>query len=220
MRIVEAIQYCVELDIPLKEFSQFISEQDGQIDYASLIAYGNRITEQKMRSIQIRRDFLRNMQKEITHAENCYKDKIVTSVLPEKYCWVIPYDGVQTGNDFNNKIYQLVSDIEKHGLKAGYNNGQLMICRESKKETYIFIDLRGYNKTIKQFPQIVKIPGGEYKCVISKESHIHKAREIFPELFSQNYDKTVIEVELFTERFCYSNPIFELRCIMPPNWRN
>ena len=38
MRIVEAIQYCVEVDIPLKEFHRFLLEENGQIDYASLVA--------------------------------------------------------------------------------------------------------------------------------------------------------------------------------------
>ena len=58
MRIVEAIQYCVELDIPLKEFSRFISAKDGKIDYASLVTYGTEIAEQKMKSIQMRKEFL------------------------------------------------------------------------------------------------------------------------------------------------------------------
>ena len=34
MKIVEAIQYCAELDIPLKQFRNFLLEEDEQIDYS------------------------------------------------------------------------------------------------------------------------------------------------------------------------------------------
>ena len=213
MRIVEAIQYCVELDIPLKEFPRFISEQDGKIDYAALITYGNEIAEQKMKSIQMRRDFLQNTQREIFHAEKCGKDKYVKDFIPEKYCWAIPYDGVQIGEEFNNKMYQLVTEIESHGFKAGYNNGQFMLCNGEKRETYLFIDLRETDDNADDYPQIVKIPAGEYECIVSRESHIQKAPQIFVEQFSNSYPKMVVEVELFSAQVHYNSPVFELRCL-------
>ena len=36
MRIVEAIQYCVELDIPLRQFRDFLLEEDGQIAFQAV----------------------------------------------------------------------------------------------------------------------------------------------------------------------------------------
>lgn len=213
MRIVEAIQYCVELDIPLKEFSRFISEKDGKIDYASLVTYGTEIAEQKMKSIQMRKEFLQKMQKEISHAGNCYKNRHVKEFIAEKHCWAIPYDGVQTGEEFNSRIYQLVTEIEKHGLRAGYNNGQFMFCNGEIQETYLFIDLWNVGENIADYPQIIKIPGGEYECVVSRESHIQKAPEIFSEQFAAPYPKIVVEVELFSAQFHYNQPVFELRCL-------
>ena len=212
MRIVEAIQYCVELDIPLKEFTKFISEADGNIDYAALVSYGSEIAEQKMKSIQLRREFLQNMQREIAHAERCCENQSIKSLLPEKYCWAIPYTGTQTGENFNRRIYQLVTEIEAHGLRAGYNNGQLAVYKDGKVEEYMFIDLRETDKNLMDFPQVIKIPGGEYECVVSKESHIQKAPLIFAEQFSNPYRKIVVEVELFSEKFHYNDPVFELRC--------
>lgn len=41
IKIVEAIQYCVELDIPLKDFNNFISYSAKTIDYAALMTYGS-----------------------------------------------------------------------------------------------------------------------------------------------------------------------------------
>ena len=71
MRIVEAIQYCADLDIPLKHFRDFLLEQDGKIDYSKLISYGKELTYQKIQRIQTRLRFLENMQQEMAHAEAC-----------------------------------------------------------------------------------------------------------------------------------------------------
>ena len=53
IRIVEAIQYCVELGIPLKEFSKFVTETN-DLDYAALISYGHKVAKEKIESIMLK----------------------------------------------------------------------------------------------------------------------------------------------------------------------
>ena len=89
-RIVEAIQYCVELDIPLKSFRNFLSETDGRIDYYGLLEHGKQTAQEKMRRIQERLEFLETMQREIHHAENCAPGQLTRAILPERLCWAIP----------------------------------------------------------------------------------------------------------------------------------
>ena len=211
-RIVEAIQYCTELDIPLKTFRDFLSEPDGKIDYASLLEYGKKTAHEKMLRMQQRLEFLENMQREIAHAEECCNHQVLKAAISEKVCWVAPYEGTQTAPTFYAAMYSLISDIEHHGLHAGVNNGQLLYYTKEGVKSYIYIDLRETGDILAQYPQIIKIPAGEYLCTISKESRAKKAPEIFPELFQQPNDKIVVEVELFTEQFSYSVPVFELRC--------
>lgn len=124
MRIVEAIQYCADLDIPLKHFRDFLLEQDGKIDYSKLISYGKELTYQKIQRIQTRLRFLENMQQEMAHAEACYSQQIISDYIQEKICWAIPYSGTQSGVDFHSALYSLISDVESNGLRAGYNNGK------------------------------------------------------------------------------------------------
>ncbi len=218
-RIVEAIQYCADLGIPLKQFQNFLSEKDGQIDYAALIQWGIRLTNEKMERIQKRLSFLENVQQEILHAEECRASSFTKSHFPERVCWAIPYEGTQTAPDFYAAVCRLISDIEANGLHAGFNNGQLLLCREDKMESYIFIDIRetdvSAESLIKTFPQIVSIPAGEYLCTVSKESNIRRAPQVFPSLFEQAFPKTVVEVELFSEKLPYSAPVFEIRCSLP-----
>lgn len=214
-RIVEAIQYCVDLDIPLKEFRQFLLEEDGQIDYAKLIAFGIQVTKEKIDRIKKRAAFLEYVRKELAHAEECRKNPLTTGSFPERLYWTLPYEGTQTDPDFHGAVYRLIADIEAHGLRAGVNNGQLLLCRGQEMKSYLFIDVRETEKPLEDFPQIIRIPAGSYLCSVSGESQIRNAPQIFPELFARLYDKTVIEIELFSEKFNYSEPVFEMRCSLP-----
>lgn len=215
MRIVEAIQYCADLDIPLKQFKEFILEKEQEIDYAKLIAYGKEITCQKMRRLENRLNFLESVQEEIDHAETCYSRQVVSCHMKEKICWTMPYNGTQSSPDFHSAIYRLISDIENNGFRAGYNHGQLLLCKKDRRESFIFIDIRETDKSLENCPQIVHIPAGEYLCMVSGESQIEKAPEIFPDLFAMTYDKIVISVEMFTEKVNYTSPIYEIRCLLP-----
>lgn len=214
-RIVEAIQYCAELGIPLKEFQDFLLEQDGKIDYAKLIEHGIKLTNEKMERIKKHLAFLENVQQELIHAEACRKTLHITAEFPERCCWAIPYEGTQTASDYHEAVYRLISDIESNGLRAGYNNGQIMFCDGKGTKTYIFIDLRETDKDVGDFPQIIRIPAGKYVCRVQKESDIRNAPYIFPELFGQDYDKVVVETELFSEKLNYSEPMFEICCSLP-----
>lgn len=211
-RIVEAIQYCADLDIPLKQFREFLSEADGRIDYALLLAHGQTTAREKMRRIEERLMFLEAMQSEIDHAEECRTHPLVRATFPEKLCWAIPYEGTQTDPNFHSAMYRLISEVERHGLHAGFNNGQLLRYTGQVMRPYLFIDVRETGAVLDQYPQIMQIPGGDYLCAISSESCIRRAPELFPEAFARGAHPVVVEVELFTEQFSYSEPVFELRC--------
>ena len=211
-RIVEAIQYCVELDIPLKSFRNFLSETDGRIDYYGLLEHGKQTAQEKMRRIQERLEFLETMQREIHHAENCAPGQLTRAILPERLCWAIPYEGTQTDPTFHSAMYRLITEVERHGFHAGFNNGQLVRYTQQGVFSYLFIDLRETGDVLERHQQIFRIPGGEYLCAVSGESRAKTAPEVFPELFQKSGDHTVVEVELFSKQFHYSRPVFELRC--------
>lgn len=211
-RIVVAIQYCVEVGIPLKEFKRFISESDGWIDYAGLLKYGKQISQEKMKRIQERLDFLDDVQQDMIHAENCHIGQFTKACFQEKLCWVIPYEGTQTDSTLHAAMHRLILEVERQGLHSGFYNGQLLCYRNQKVDSYLFIDLREDDSILKKYSQIMRIPGGEYLCTVSKESCIKRAPEIFPELFRSVNNQIVVEVELFTGQYNYFDPVFELRC--------
>ena len=57
-RIVELIQICINLSIPLKEVKDLIFKDDNKIDYMYLIEYGRKITEEKISNLNDNLKFL------------------------------------------------------------------------------------------------------------------------------------------------------------------
>lgn len=216
MRIVEAIQYCVELGIPLKEFHRFISEENGQIDYAALVAYGSRITEEKLARIRYHQRFLEGLQQEMDHMADYRTSRFSRRILPARWCYCIPYDGIQRGPAFHAGMYRLLSQIGESGLKAGYDNGMLYRARDGHVQTFLFINIREPVGDHADCPEIIQIPGGEYLCTLSDESSIHDAPARFADAPQTSAERLIIEVELLTEKFHYTHPIFESRCFIRP----
>lgn len=70
--IVDAIQFCVELNIPLKQFSEYTNNTAPLINYTDLIQRGEDIIEEKIKSMQKRLVRLEAMRSEIERAENSY----------------------------------------------------------------------------------------------------------------------------------------------------
>jgi len=210
MRVVEAIQYCVELDIPLKKFAEFLSQESGQIDYAALAQYGKKVTEEKMQSILNRQRFLEEMTEGMAHAAKCAQNGKTTTWFPERYFYFAPYTGPQNGGTFQSAMVKLINDLESNGFQASYSNGVMLRFQGGKPESFCFVEIKKTGKDISAYPQIFTIPAGAYLCVTAGESSIERAADIFSGQLSE--DCVVYETELFLEKFDYNNPVYELRC--------
>lgn len=63
-----------------------------------------------------------------------------------------------------------------------------------------------------KYPQIIHIPEGRYLCQKVADSRIDRIWEWVPEFVAENQIQCVIETELFTGRYYFSDPVLELRC--------
>ena len=68
----------------------------------------------------------------------------------------------------------------------------------------------------RQMKEIMRLPAASFLCAIRQESGIAEAPGVFPDLFAQEYDKIIMEKELFPGDYDVANPKFELRCSLPP----
>ena len=212
--IVDAIQLCVELDIPLKNFQMFLSENRQQIQYSKLIAYGKQLANIKMREIQRRLNELEEMSAEIERAEECRGLRTPKQYeMPEKLCWAVPCNHQRIDGAFYTEVNQLYLTIKNAGLKPGYEFGLLCAWRGNHHKNFLYVEL-----TQPQVPAggpIVSIPGGSYLCCPVKSETIEQAPELFSPFFLLDYQKTIIQTELFTGSYDYMEPVMETRCSLP-----
>lgn len=67
--VVDAIRACTFLDIPLKEFTSFLTEDQQRIHYKKLISHGTMLAHQKIRDIQEKLHLLEKFQKQMDRME-------------------------------------------------------------------------------------------------------------------------------------------------------
>lgn len=219
IHVVDAIQLCIELDIPLKQFPEYIDPEQKQVHYARLLAKGTELAQEKIRSIQERLDFLQEIQAELLRNQALQRDsRRKTYRLPRKTCFTLPYTGAQNTVDYYKSISQLFHRIKHEGLKPKYDYGLLLLYKSTTGEAqqYVFADIDPGSITRPDIPGLVVLPPADYCFLQMTQSGIASAPQLFPELFSQDYDKVVMEVEPILEISSTSSPLLEIRCSLPP----
>ena len=100
--VVDAIRACIFLDIPLKEFTGFLTRDQRRIHYKKLFSHGTMLAHRKIRDIQEKLRLLEKFRKQMDREEDLLlHGEQAIHALPEKYCWVAPYAGKQHTPEFN-----------------------------------------------------------------------------------------------------------------------
>lgn len=214
--VVDAIRACAFLDIPLKEFTSFLTEDRQRIHYKKLISHGTTLARQKIRDIQEKLHLLEKFQKQMDRMEGLRRHEGQTvHALPEKYCWAAPYSGKQRSPDYNILITSLFDDISRSELRLGAEAGLLSFHRSTGTEQLMYVEVEMPKHANKSWKEIIRIPASSFLCTVRHDSGIGEAPFIFPGLFAQEYDQIIMETELFSGDHDFAHPKFELRCSLP-----
>ncbi len=214
--VVDAIQLCVDLDIPLKHFTDYYLDSSSQIHYGKLIERGTALAKEKIQAIQERLAKLEKMRSEIERGELIQRsDGMVRCSFPAMNLLLAPYPE----NDAEMKVlvlfHRLVRTAESNGLTVNYFSGQLLHCQGSQRELlfYIGVDIPD---GVQNFPgNLLRLPAGEYLCCKQAAPVIENAENIFSEQFALDYERYVIESELSLGDYDCAAPPFELCCSLP-----
>ena len=225
IHVVNAIQLCVDLDIPLKQFTEFVGPDRKEIYFARLLARGTELATAKIRSIQERLDFLNEVQEELLRSQKLERGEGWNIFrLPSRTCLILPYEGGQNTVDYFRGLDQLFGYLEQEGFKPGYDYGQILLPGETGG-SFIFLDIdtrdmdirkEGCIKPDGKTPGLVTIPAAWYAFLQTAQSHIAGAPQLFSDLFARSGERTVIEVAAISEVNDTSSPVFELRCSLLP----
>lgn len=211
--VVEAIQFCVELDIPLKEFQTFSQNGAGKINFSSLIEQGRILANEKIRATESKLCLLERLQSEIEHAERCYSaTEPLECEIREKHCWTLPYPK-QLPQDKRNSLYsKMMLDLSRHKIAAGYEIGILGFWFHEKLKQFLYIEIAEPPLNTSQFQNIIVLPAAHYLCMQTSTNDMTVAPLLFPDLFAQTCEKIIIARDLFTNENDFFNPVFELCC--------
>ncbi len=213
--VVDAIQFCVDLDIPLKQFKAYTNETASWIRYKELVERGTELVEEKIRSMQERLALLKDMQAEIERSEKNYQsDTPALYRLPERACWISPFEGLLGCNEANELMKRLIMDIFRHGLKLGNANGSLLLKKKNRWTQYLFVDLDITTARTAEQDEILYIPAGRYLCRKVGHSGIHQVWDWCRPYLSEEQIGLVIETELFVGDYSFLEPVLEQRCFL------
>lgn len=215
IHIIDAIRFCLELDIPLKTFKTFLSKDKTHIYYNKLIEYGSALAEQKQKKLSEQIAMLKIIQQEIHRSENCLKQKKPEKhFFPEKFCLINPFDGNRNTTAYNKCLANVLMQISHNGWQEGYETGLLSVWRAGRAEQFIYAEFLPRAGKPAKAENILVLPPSDYICKMTQASSIRHAADAFPGELNSRNNAYILETELFTGDFNFSTPLYELRCLV------
>ena len=204
--LVEMIRFCIELDIPLAEMTNFI-DQDGVMDFRKFFREGREVAEKKIKALKKGLKLISNIERQMDLSEQFQLGQIYTCEMPEKVFHVKP-----CGKSLENiNIVEIVKSFsEMLPIEDDYEMCEYgFLCTHSPDETiyYSFLEVP---KNLEMESTIV-IPKGTYLFIQSEDYKIEQACDIFKEHIDTEKPFLAIETEIITGRHKVSKPIKELR---------
>lgn len=214
--LVEAIQLCVELDIPLKRFTDFLADGHHKIAYDKLLSFGAKLANEKIMAIQDKLAFLEKGMRMIEDSDSyAASDGIRMRTLPALDCICVPIQG-KPGME---RCYDLIGDLyvrmHNEGLRHGAESGLLSRYHDNEVEHFAFIETVVPEATGIQITGLLHLPAMTYAATIIDDSDgILQAPIIFSEQFGLPTDRIVIQTDLFRSVEDITAPKYELRCTL------
>ena len=205
--LVELIKFCVELDVPLKELSEFIDGQE-TINLQDFLSHGKEAALKKMAALEKGLQFINCMEEKIISQEDCPLGQIYTREHPEKIFYVMPcektFDNVglyDLAKSFIDAPFYEDSGMLEYGFLYEYS--PTVIHR------HVFAEVPQDNPLI----NCITIPAGNYYCKQSDNSLIEQSVEVFKGYLSDGDSFIAIETEVFSSKLNINKPLNELRVI-------
>jgi len=212
---IELIRFAVELDIPLKELTEYIDEQ-GFMDFEAFVKRGNEVVRSKMKTLERALKFFDFFDEKLALEKEHTIGQIYTRRLPRKIFYTIPYEKSFDDVD-KHEVAKLFLDMpydeDDNGDGGWVEYGFLSEYTAKGIKRYVFMevthDTLPYNPTF----QRKIIPAGKYHCRQKDEGQIEQAPEIFKDYLSGKTSFVAIETEVYFCKFNINNPVNELRVL-------
>jgi len=206
--LVEMIRFCIEMDMPLSEMTQFI-EADGTMDFKKFFAKSKAVAQKKLGALKKGLNLIDHIERQMKLAEKYQPGQTYTREIPEKYFHFKPcgkslkdVDWIKVAMSFANTAYP---EDSQEMWEFG------MLCQHSLEGAmyYVFAEVpKGMG-----VEPIMTIPGGVYYCQQFKHTGLEQVSEAFREYLDGRESFLAIETEMFTSKHKVNMPVKELRVI-------
>jgi len=203
------IMFCIELDMPLKEFDKF-TDEDSIMNYRAFLTQGREIAEGKLKALKRGLKLIDEIEQQMDFVDSHHVGEIYTRKLPEMYLNIKPCGSPLKGIDLLD-VYDAFSDIpySDNNFNKLTEYGWLCMCTQNKADYYAFVEVpRRMAKS-----GSIKIPAGTYMCRQSEDTQIEQVSQVFKKHLKDMDSYIAIEVEVFTGKHKINKPLNELRVI-------
>lgn len=195
MVIVDLILFCVDLEIPLKNFKNYILP-DNLIDVAQIRKDGEEIASRKLKQITKNLYQIKKMSEHLNETTEILKHTgEFTRHIEKRYFLIETYE-----NDINDISYfwGKISNIYKRCKDLDFaitsNQGVCVLYNKdvSNRFAYIEVDKPPYN-----IQEIIEIPSGDFICEVFIDAELTNANEKYFENVNYPNGTILILRELF-----------------------
>ncbi|UQZ36721.1 MerR family transcriptional regulator [Paenibacillus sp. PK3_47] len=194
MVVLDVIIMCVDLGIPLKNFSNYADEQ-GRLRLDKILEDGQQIAMLKARKIQSALSRMERLSGSIRDYQAYKHNKgIYQRQIGKRNMLTAPWHG----NPEDNKLFMKnVSELYLLSLELGltslYQQGLIYFYRQDAVEKYVFVEIMEESGDLR----VISLPAREYSCTLLPSSQIEETAEIFGYDRAELAGSYVIDVDLY-----------------------
>ena len=203
-RMVDLIQICVHLSIPLKEVKDLVFK-DNNIDYKDLIEYGKRLTEERIATLNEGLNFLNSFQEDVERINSYSNHESKEFNLKEKYYYTIPLYEDEMNDNYYKLLDNLFDECFSKDLSVKHDYGVIINIKDNVVTKFVACEVDKRNSNIEN---VIKVKKDTFLCKKTSEFNFNKICEMFSDV--NCIDKTIVISPIYS--YDFSSPYFEAKC--------
>lgn len=203
-RMVDLIQICVHLSIPLKEVKDLVFK-DNNIDYKDLIEYGKRLTEERIATLNEGLNFLNSFQEDVERINSYSNHESKEFNLKEKYYYTIPLYEDEMNDNYYKLLDNLFDECFSKDLSVKHDYGVIINIKDNVVTKFVACEV---DKNDFNIDNVIKVKENTFLCKKTNEFNFDKICEMFSHVSS--LDKIIIISPGYS--YDFSSPYFEVKC--------
>lgn len=213
--MVYAINMCIEAGIPLKRLVEEEYVSDARINFQRLMAQCVQVFEERIRRYQDIIDMENGTLGAVRRADLIARSPVpVSFAMDEMRCLAQPYEGLQHTSAWQQQVKELISRINRREMGQVLHTGLLLKRENGAWKQYLFVSVRGDDRSLEQYPELIRIPAGVYLRKKVERSGMDQVWDWTAPYTPPENIELVVETELLLGDYHIDRPPLEQRCLI------